>query len=123
MKAILMVFLGGGLGSVCRYLAGRWLNQPNSHIPWGTFVVNITGSLIIGLVLGYAIQRSSMTSNTVIFLVAGFCGGFTTFSAFSFEGLQLLKSGQFGSFIIYTLGSIIIGLLFVWIGYSSIKWA
>jgi CrcB protein len=123
MKAILMVFLGGGLGSVCRYLAGRWLNQPNSLIPWGTFVVNITGSLIIGLVLGYAIQRSSMTSNTVVFLVAGFCGGFTTFSAFSFEGLQLLKSGQFGSFIIYTLGSIIIGLLFVWIGYSSIKWA
>ena len=73
-------------------------------------------SLIIGLVLGFAVKENSLSQNQVLLLATGFCGGFTTFSAFAQENFQLLKTGDIMQFSIYTIGSILVGLLAVFIG-------
>ena len=109
MKSILLVFLGGGFGSVLRYLIGKYLNNSENGIPYGTFLANILGSLFIGLILGYAAKNDSLTQNQTLLLATGFCGGFTTFSTFSYENHIFLKSGDFLSFSIYTIASFAIG--------------
>ena len=85
MKNLLIVFIGGGFGSVMRYIIGKYLNSPVTGIPYGTFAANIIGSFIIGIVLGLAIKHNTLSSNTVLFIAVGFCGGFTTFSTFAYE--------------------------------------
>ena len=102
MKQLLLVFLGGGLGSSLRYWIGTYLNSYKSGIPYGTFAANIIGSLIIGMVLGFSLKNNGVSSNTILFIATGFCGGFTTFSAFAYENHLFLKSGDFMSFAIYT---------------------
>lgn len=116
MKQILLVFIGGGTGSVARYLISKYLNSPTTGIPYGTFTVNIVGSFLIGIILGLALKNNTLSQNTVLFLATGFCGGFTTFSTFAYENHVLLKSGDFINFFIYTVGSFIIGFLFVFLG-------
>lgn len=116
MKQVLLVFIGGGFGSAVRYLLSRWLNNTELHLPYGTFLSNILGSLIIGLILGYAARATSLTETHTLLLAVGFCGGFTTFSAFAFENHAFLKNGDYISFIVYTLASIIVGLLAVFAG-------
>ena len=116
MKNFLLVFVGGGLGSGLRYLISKYLNSNLGSFPLGTFAVNIIGSLIIGLVLGYAAKENSLSHNQVLLLATGFCGGFTTFSAFAQENFQLLKTGDIMQFSIYTIGSIVVGLLAVFLG-------
>ncbi len=115
MKQVLLVFLGGGAGSVLRFLISRNLNLLTG-IPLGTFVVNITGSLLIGLILGLGIKEEVLSPNTSLLLATGFCGGFTTFSAFSFENQELLKAGDYLNFGIYTAGSIFLGIGAVMVG-------
>lgn len=115
MKNILLVFLGGGLGSALRFLIGKWLN-PLFKIPLGTFTVNVVGSLIIGIVLGYAVKGDSLSSSQHFLLATGFCGGFTTFSAFSYENSTFLKLGDITSFALYTSFSIIGGIVAVLTG-------
>ena len=88
MKAFLLVFLGGGLGSGLRYLATLTMNQYSKFFPFGTFTVNMLGCLLIGLILGYAQKENTLTSNQTLLLATGFCGGFTTFSAFANENLE-----------------------------------
>jgi len=121
MKAILFVFLGGGLGSVLRYLISKGLNIDNSIIPYGTFAVNVIGSLLIGLILGLSAKGSLLSQNQTLLLATGFCGGFTTFSAFAYENQQFLKSGDFLSFALYTIGSFILGFLAVFLGMYLVK--
>ena len=122
MKALLLVFVGGGIGSALRYLIGKTLNDPDINgFPWGTFLVNLLGSLIIGLLFGWALQKSKLPTDTLLLVAVGFCGGFTTFSAFAFEGMTLLKNGQLGIFFTYAAGSIVAGLLCVWIGYLAVR--
>ena len=116
MKSILLVFLGGGFGSVLRYLIGKYLNNSENGIPYGTFLANILGSLFIGLILGYAAKNDSLTQNQTLLLATGFCGGFTTFSTFAYENHIFLKSGDFLSFSIYTIASFAIGFLTVFFG-------
>lgn len=115
MKQILLVFLGGGFGSVLRFLIARSLNQENV-IPLGTLSVNILGSLIIGVVLGLGMKQHLLSENTTLLLATGFCGGFTTFSAFSYENQVLLKSGDYMALGIYLLTSIILGIVAVFGG-------
>ena len=103
MKNFLLVFIGGGFGSGLRYLIGKYLNSSLGGFPIGTFTVNIIGSLLIGLILGYAAKENSLSQNQVLLLATGFCGGFTTFSAFAHENFQLLKTGDIMQFSIYTI--------------------
>ncbi|WP_452228927.1 fluoride efflux transporter CrcB [Lacinutrix sp. MEBiC02404] len=116
MKNLLLVFVGGGFGSVLRYIIGKYLNNTENGIPYGTFLANILGSLLIGLILGYAIKNNSLSSNQTVLLATGFCGGFTTFSTFAYENHLFLKSGDFTSFAIYTIASFVLGFLAVFSG-------
>ena len=117
MKGFLLVFLGGGLGSGLRYLVTIAMNQYSKLLPFGTFTVNILGCLLIGLILGYAQKENTLTSNQTLLLATGFCGGFTTFSAFANENLELIKNGELFNFSVYTIGSLLIGILAVFIGF------
>tara|TARA_R110001592_G_scaffold131191_2_gene344847 strand:+ start:46 stop:411 length:366 start_codon:yes stop_codon:yes gene_type:complete len=121
MKQLLLVFIGGGFGSVLRFLIGKWLNNSETGIPYGTFVANIIGSLLIGIILGLAAKNETLSQNQTLLLATGFCGGFTTFSTFAYENHVFLKSGDFMSFAIYTIASFVIGFLAVFIGIWLVK--
>ena len=121
MKQLLFVFIGGGFGSVLRFLIGKWLNNTENGIPYGTFIANILGSLLIGLILGYVAKNDAISQNQTLLLTTGFCGGFTTFSTFAYENHVFLKSGDFTSFAIYSIASFVIGFLAVFAGMYLIK--
>jgi CrcB protein len=121
MKQIAFVFIGGGFGSVLRYVIGKWLNNSESGIPYGTFVANILGSLLIGIILGYAAKNETLSQQSTLLLATGFCGGFTTFSTFAYENHVFLKSGDFASFATYTIASFVIGFLAVFAGMYLVK--
>lgn len=112
MKNILLIGLGGALGSIARYSCQRWISglYPQSF-PLGTFLVNITGCFLIGLFWGFSFRGFAHTEHWKLFLMTGLCGGFTTFSAFTLEGIGLLKEEKTGLFLLYTLASITLGLL------------
>ena len=116
MKQVLFVFIGGGFGSVLRFILGKWLNNSENGIPFGTFAANILGSLFIGLILGYAAKHEVLNNNETLLLVTGFCGGFTTFSTFAYENHLFLKTGDFTAFALYTIASFVIGFLAVFAG-------
>lgn len=113
MKQLLFVFIGGGAGSVLRYLAGKCISSV--IFPWGTFVVNIAGCFLIGL-FGAWIIRNNLSQDIRLLLVVGLCGGFTTFSTFSNEALTLMKSGQTLLCLAYIICSITAGLVATYIG-------
>ncbi|GAA3782330.1 MULTISPECIES: fluoride efflux transporter CrcB [Corallibacter] len=116
MKNIILVFIGGGLGSVLRFVLGKFLNSSETGIPYGTFAANILGSLLIGIILGLAAKNNTLSQGSTLLLATGFCGGFTTFSTFAYENHVFLKSGDFASFAIYTISSFILGFLAVFFG-------
>ena len=121
VKQLVLVFIGGGFGSVLRFVLGKFLNNTNDGIPYGTFAANIIGSLLIGLILGIAAKNDTLTTNQTLLLATGFCGGFTTFSTFAYENHIFLKSGDFTSFAIYTIASFILGFLAVFFGMYLVK--
>lgn len=124
IQSILLVGFGGGLGSILRYFLSTVIHFKNSkfyHFPLGTFAVNILGGFFIGLLLGLSLKNNFITENWKWFLVTGFCGGFTTFSAFTNEGYLLLKNQQIGMFLFYFFISISFGLLATTIGYLISK--
>ena len=115
IKSILFVFLGGGLGSALRYGLGTWLN-PNNELAIGTFSVNILGSLLIGLLMGWFFKWPNIDDGMRLFLAVGFCGGFTTFSAFAIEQVNMIRNGAFTYALIYATSSIVLGVLAVFLG-------
>ena len=121
MKQILLVFLGGGFGSALRFIIGKWLNNSENGIPYGTFAANIIGSLLIGVILGLAAKNETLSQSQTLLLATGFCGGFTTFSTFAYENHVFLKSGDFMSFAIYTIASFVVGFLAVFLGIWLVK--
>lgn len=121
MKQLALVFVGGGIGSILRYLMSNFLNNSQTGIPYGTFAANILGSLLIGIILGFALKSETFSTNTVLFLATGFCGGFTTFSTFAYENHIFLKTGDFMSFALYTIGSFVIGFAMVFLGMWMVK--
>lgn len=110
MKSLLLVFLGGGLGSTLRYGIGKYLNGAATGFPYCTFAVNIIGSLSAGIILGIAAKNDSISQNTMLLIATVFCGGFTTFSTFAYENHLFLKNGDFRLFTLYTFGSFMVVL-------------
>lgn len=116
LKSILLVGTGGFIGSVFRFLITRFAAfQWDATFPYGTFLVNITGCLIIGIIYGAALKQISSAEMRLL-LATGFCGGFTTFSSFSFEFLVLLREGHQNLAFLYATGSMTLGLIAVWVG-------
>ncbi|MDT0644444.1 fluoride efflux transporter CrcB [Zunongwangia sp. F363] len=117
MKSAILVFLGGGLGSILRYYISKLLNNSAvSQIPFGTFTVNILGSLFIGFLFGLSAKHQNFNPGISLFFAVGFCGGFTTFSTFALENQAYLRTGDYYNFFLYTLLSIVAGLLAVFFG-------
>ncbi len=115
MKAMLLVGLGGAAGSIVRYLLQRRFND--TLMPYGTLSVNFIGCFLIGILAGLLIRHH--TSQTlVLLLMTGFCGGFTTLSAFSLESLHLLQQNRIAIFFLYAASTIILGLAATFIGYK-----
>jgi fluoride exporter len=115
---ILVVFLGGGIGSVCRYLLGELVqSRARVEFPLGTLIVNVLGCLAIGFLAKYFLhEQSGSLARTA--LIVGFCGGFTTFSAFSLDALGLLTGGKPGTALAYVAASIALCLLGTTAGYA-----
>jgi fluoride exporter len=110
-KTLFIIGTGGFLGSISRFLASRFVqNIFPSAFPLGTFLVNITGCFLIGLIYGISERSSLLTTGWKMFLAIGFCGGFTTFSTFANENLALLRDGDFFHFAIYTGLSVFLGI-------------
>lgn len=117
IRLVLAVAAGGAAGSVLRYLLASWVGgQWPRHVYLATFAVNIIGCLLIGLLCGLFLARADLSTELRAGLIAGFLGGFTTFSAFSLEIIQLLEAGRAAEAIGYLLLSILAGLLAVWAG-------
>lgn len=127
MWYIIAIFIGSGLGGVCRYLLSNAVNGllsrsaiPRSTIlaefPWGTFAVNIIGCFLIGLIYGLVDRNIIMSQETKLLLTTGFCGGLTTFSTFSHENLLLFNGNNHITLIVYAIVSLIIGFSCAWLG-------
>ena len=113
---LLAVFLGGGLGALCRHLTNLVFIHHISY--WATFIINVLGSFIIGCLGAMLYHKISFISPTLkLFLVTGFLGGFTTFSSFQLELLLLVQDGQYLQGLIYSVLSIIVGFLAVSLGF------
>lgn len=117
IRTLICIFLGGGTGSVLRYCVQLMLNErmlPHSF-PWSTFVVNVLGSFLIGWF--YVLSaRCNLSVEMRLMLATGLCGGFTTFSTFSNDGLLMLKQGFYGMFMLYALLSVAVGIVAVFAG-------
>lgn len=121
-STLLFIGLGGFIGTVLRYLSGQYVSKLfPQEFPYATLCINLIGCLAIGLVYGYFDKSLTNTSTWKSFLAVGVCGGYTTFSAFSIENLQLLRDGHFGSAILYIFISLIAGLALTFGGYMAMK--
>lgn len=119
MQEILYVFIGGGIGAVLRFIISMyWIHlslhpkYENLAFPWPTFIANMIGCAMIGLFYHLS-EKSGINPQLRLFLTTGLCGGFTTFSTFSLESINLLRNHNFTTFVIYVLSSIIIGMTIV----------
>lgn len=116
-KTLLVIGFGGMLGSMSRYLLSEYLTEHfTSAFPYGTFAVNLLGCLLIGIFYGLSERHEWFTPEWRVFLTAGFCGGFTTFSTFAIENMALLETSKYLTFGLYTAGSVILGIHAVLLG-------
>lgn len=120
MNAYLAVAAGGAIGSVARYgLSGAVAQLVGAAFPWGTLLINVLGSVVIGAVAAVPDGRLGLSPDLRLFLMTGICGGFTTFSAFSLQALELLKLGQSGAALGYVLASVAMCIVGCWLGFLA----
>lgn len=123
MKQLLLVMLGGGIGSGLRFLIGKYLNPLWSGFYLGTFIVNVLGCLIIGILLGISLKHNYTNPVHSALLASGFCGGFTTFSTFGMEQFLMLREGSYLPLITYILASLLLGVAAVFAGFWLARFA
>jgi CrcB protein len=122
MRALLFVGIGGGIGSMLRYAISLFIGR---HVPiafpLGTFLVNISGCFLIGVFYSLATKYTGFNPEWRLFFITGICGGYTTFSTFSYDGLILLRESSNLYFMLYVLGSVVLGLLATFAGAAIFK--
>ena len=119
LKNLLIVGAGGALGSIARFLI--YFIFSKNIFSANTLIINITGSFIIGILYALSLKQNAVAETTLLFLVTGICGVYTTFSTFSLENIQLLQSGKILTAILYSLSSLAGGLLACWLGYKLLQ--
>lgn len=123
LTATAFVAIGGGIGAVLRFHAGRLataITGPNAVFPWGTFAINVVGSLLMGVLAGW-LARSGGGESLRLMLGVGVLGGFTTFSAFSLETALLVQRGTIGLAALYAAGSVVAGVTGLFLGLSIMR--
>lgn len=115
-KNFFLIGIGGMIGSILRYTTSLLVKNSAAGFPFATFAVNIIGSLVIGWVFGMSLKEGGINWDWKLFLATGICGGFTTFSALSLEGVALLQQQRYGVFFMYFISSVVLGLLAAWLG-------
>lgn len=118
IKELALVGLGGAAGSILRFLISvysiKWF--PTTSFPLGTFIVNIFGSLLLGVIMGYVLKTETNTEQLRLLIGIGFCGGFTTFSTFAYENISMIQQNNYSQFLLYAAVSLIVGLLAILLG-------
>ena len=118
MRTFWAVAFGAALGGVARYyLASAIQQRVGPTFPWGTLVINVSGSLLLGMLMRYALATPSISAELRAFLTTGFCGGYTTFSTYSYETATLLEDGQYGRAGTYALASVVLALVATFAGF------
>lgn len=124
LNAFLIVFFGGGLGAAIRHGVNAWLGRLAGHeFPLGIMVINISGSVVMGLAAGYFAFRSGDTwsQSARLFITTGVLGGYTTFSAFSLDAMLLYERGEFGAAAFYVVGSVALSILGLAFGLAAVR--
>lgn len=121
-KALLIAGIGGGIGSSFRYLTSVLTQKYiQSLFPWATFLVNVIGCLLIGVLIGFFTKQQVENTELKLLFITGFCGGFTTFSAFALENIKLFQSGNSFIALLYIALSVFLGIFAVWTGMMITK--
>ncbi|MBX2931130.1 MAG: fluoride efflux transporter CrcB [Chitinophagaceae bacterium] len=115
-KNILLVGFGGGAGSIVRYLV--YILVKHKNFPYSTFIVNIIGSFFIGTMMAYYTKQNVSAEQWKLLIVTGFLGGFTTFSAFSWDTLQLLQQQRYSIALLYIIATFLLSFIAVFVGYK-----
>ncbi len=111
IKEIALVGAGSAIGGIARYLVNRGIAQIFSYpFPLATLLVNITGSFLIGYFYGASVKQEWLTNSALLFLITGICGGYTTFSAFSYENIMLIRNGHTPLSVVYIVASMFLGI-------------
>jgi len=113
--SLVWVFVGGGLGSLCRYGISRIMVNYNLDFPLATFIANVVSCIILGYLIGLTL-KDGLSENAKLLLMTGFCGGFSTFSTFSVESFQLLQNGNTNTALLYIVVSIVVCVIGIWLG-------
>ena len=122
VKSYLLVFIGGGLGSTLRHVVNIVCPRLfGTNFPYHTFIINITGSAIMGLIAGYLAFKGDAAQSWRLFLMTGILGGYTTFSAFSLDAAVLYERGAIGLALLYVLGSVVLSILGLFAGLALVR--
>ncbi len=119
LKNFLLVGLGGSIGAMLRYFFSSIIKH--TTFPYNTLLINIAGSLLIGIVFGLSEKSNGISEQVKLFVVTGICGGFTTFSAFSVENMQMIKDGNYVTAGMYIFFSVLLSIIAVFAGFKIIN--
>jgi CrcB protein len=114
----IIIGIGGILGANARYVVANWASQRlGADFPYGTLIINVSGSFLLGFFMAFALDRAFLHPNYRLFVATGFCGAYTTFSTFTYESLRLLQDGSFVLGFANMIGSLLVGMFAVFLGF------
>ncbi len=121
MGVILSVGLGGGLGALLRYFLAGWVQPAGAAFNWGIFAVNISGGLLMGMLVELGALKLNLSSEMRAFLATGILGGYTTFSTFSLDSVLLLQKGEYALAAFYIIGSVVLSIAALFAGLYLVR--